>query len=130
VRLHRDGVHGCCATGLIYSLEVLAGLDPVIGRPDSHAKLFRKKYRADGPAAAQIEHPHSGSEIQALRKPFCEPQNVGAHCVVHEPMRIVFRGTGKMSLEKALVESSGRCVVHGNPDAENENVPERLRAFR
>jgi hypothetical protein len=105
--------------GVPDALKVLRGAEPQVGGPDLHAELAAEEDRRDCPAAAEVQHPHAGPQVEPFAEPLGEPQRVGraAHAGDH-PVGVVSRRAGKPVVEQPLVgdhvTSSGRTNVRSS----------------
>ena|SRR5271156_4200613 len=86
-------VFGSCIAD---SLAILRGTEPQIGGPDLNAEFSVKEDRGCGAAAAEVEHPHSRSQIERWREPLGHPKWIrGSAKAGKEPFRVVLRRAGK-----------------------------------
>ena len=94
IRVNRK--HAVVDTGIADPLDVLRGAEPQVGGPHLHAELAPQEDRRRCLAAAQIQHPHSGSKIQGGCEPLDEPEGIGPAAGVGEhPVGVVPGGTRK-----------------------------------
>src|SRR4029453_7174274 len=63
--------------GIPDAAKVLRGAEPEVGGPDLHTELAAHEDRGHRSSAPEVQHPHTGSQVDHLGQPLGHPQRVG-----------------------------------------------------
>ena len=80
---------------------VLLGADPQVGGPHLRAELAGQEDRAQGAAAAQVEHAHRGPQVEGFGQRLGQPEHVGTHVAFQDQLGRVAGRARELGLGEA-----------------------------